>query len=216
MTLTFRGDVHPEAAGKRFHVWISRINRRLYGRGWHERGEGIRWVRTSEPTRRSVLHFHALIGGDDVDELRRLSWMDEWDKLAGFARIEAPRSGEAVRHYCAKYVVKRGEVDVGGPGMHEPPASRWPREWLPWLVKRKLAPVRDVVTAEEWRELQRWARSPRRQISGPGWCTPGFPTPPKLVAEVRARLDARAPLALWPPETGNGVPAAAQALGRAS
>lgn len=115
MTLTFRDDVHPEAADKRFRVWISRINRALYGRRWHEHGRGVRWVRALERTRRDVVHFHALIGGADIAELRRWSWMREWNELAGFARIEPPRSGERVRRYCAKYVTKGGEVDVGGP-----------------------------------------------------------------------------------------------------
>lgn len=115
-TLTFRGDaVHPEAADKRFRMWLSKVNRELYGPRWWKHGQGVRWVRALEMQRRGVLHYHALIGGAGVDELRRLVWMDEWNRLAGFARIEPPRDGEAVRRYCAKYVAKGGEIDLGGP-----------------------------------------------------------------------------------------------------
>jgi len=111
-TLTFRGEVHPEAADKRFRVWVSKINRALYGPRWWKHGQGVRWVRALETQRRGVIHYHALLGGVGVDELRRLSWMDEWNRLAGYARIEPPADGAAVRGYCAKYVAKGGEVDV--------------------------------------------------------------------------------------------------------
>ena len=70
-----------------------------------------------EYQRRGVLHFHALFG--DVEDLnvrlRRLDWMDRWMALgqpAGFARIEAIDSQEAVRKYVTKYVVKGGQIDL--------------------------------------------------------------------------------------------------------
>ena len=135
-TLTFRGDaIHPEAADKRFRVLISKINRKLHGPRWSKHGKGVRWVRAREHQRRGVIHFHALLGGDRLAELRRLSWMDEWNELAGYARIEPPRSSQAVRDYCAKYVVKGGVIDLGGPlrdtglldlwpgGLHQGPAN---------------------------------------------------------------------------------------------
>ena len=135
-TLTFRGDwVHPEKANSKFRVWTSRINRTLYGPRWYKHEKGVWWVRALEHQRRGVIHYHTLLGGDRLADLRRLSWMDEWDKLAGFARIEPPRSSDAVRTYCAKYVVKGGEIDLGGPlegtnildprlsGLHEDPAN---------------------------------------------------------------------------------------------
>jgi hypothetical protein len=111
-TLTFRGEVHPEAADKRFRVWVSKINRALYGPRWWKHGQGVRWVRALETQRRGVIHYHALLGGGGLDELRRLTWMDEWNDLAGYARIEPPADGAAVRGYCAKYVSKGGELDV--------------------------------------------------------------------------------------------------------
>jgi hypothetical protein len=41
--------------------------------------------------------------------------MDRWDELAGYARIEPIRDRTAVRRYVSKYVVKGGELDLGGP-----------------------------------------------------------------------------------------------------
>lgn len=126
-TLTFRGDaVHPESADKRYRVWISKINRSLYGTRWFKHGKGIRWVRALEHQRRGIVHFHALLGGERVKELRRLTLMDEWFDLAGIARIETPRNSEAVRAYCAKYVVKGGEIDFGGPPSPPTVLDLWP------------------------------------------------------------------------------------------
>ena len=114
-TLTFRDLVHPEAAAKRFLVFTAKINRNLYGSRWWKHGKGVSWARALERQRREAPHFHALLGGAGLSELRRLSWMDTWQDLAGFARIEQPRSLEAVQRYCTKYVVKGGEIDLGGP-----------------------------------------------------------------------------------------------------
>lgn len=116
-TLTFRDDTHPEAAAKRFAVWVCKLNCELYGNRWWKRRRGVRWARALERQRRGVVHFHALLGANRLAELRRLWWMDRWEELAGYARIERPRSHVAVRRYCGKYVVKAGagEIDLGGP-----------------------------------------------------------------------------------------------------
>ena len=67
-----------------------------------------------ERQKRDVLHLHALLG--DIQDLntsaRRLSWMDYWLKLAGFARIEPILDDVAVSRYVSKYVAKGGEIDV--------------------------------------------------------------------------------------------------------
>jgi hypothetical protein len=110
---TFREIVHPEAADKRFRLFISMVNRELYGPRWHKKGQGVKWVRALELQRHGVIHYHVLITG--VDDLRRLMWMDIWNEPAGFARIEPIRDGTAVRRYVSKYVVKGGELDLGGP-----------------------------------------------------------------------------------------------------
>ena len=111
--LTFRDMVHPEAADKRFRVLISQANRVLFGHHWHKHGAGLRWVRALEYQKRDVIHYHALLAG--VQDLRRLTWMDRWNELAGFARIEPIEITAAVARYVSKYVVKGGEIDMGGP-----------------------------------------------------------------------------------------------------
>lgn len=130
-TLTFREAPHPEKADKVFRVWISKMNRELYGSRWYKHGDGLRWVRPTEYQERGAIHYHPLVGGPDMEKLRRLSWMDEWEDLAGWARIEPPAHGAAVREYvCKVYSVKQGEIDLGGPMAKEeaPPFT------LPLLV----------------------------------------------------------------------------------
>jgi hypothetical protein len=41
--------------------------------------------------------------------------MDRWNDLAGYARIEPIDTAAAVVRYVSKYVVKGGEIDMGGP-----------------------------------------------------------------------------------------------------
>ena len=111
-TLTFREHTHPESADKRFRVWVSELNRQAYGVRWSKRKVMATWVRALEYQLRGVLHFHALLRG--VGEVRRLAAMDRWFALAGIARVLPVRQQEAVRAYCSKYVVKGGELEVGG------------------------------------------------------------------------------------------------------
>jgi hypothetical protein len=120
-TLTFRHEIHPEAADKRFRVLISMGNRELYGPRWSKKRRGIRWIRALEYQRRGVIHFHALLSG--IGNLRRLSYMDRWNRMAGFAKIEPIKNAEAVRRYVSKYVIKGGEIDLGGIWL-DPPEVR--------------------------------------------------------------------------------------------
>lgn len=113
-TLTFETNVHPEAALKRWRFYTNQLNRSLYGRRWQKKEHGgIYWILGIERQRRGVIHFHALIGAvDDLNKIAsRLFWMDYWNELAGFARIEAIRSDDAVLRYVTKYVVKDGDIE---------------------------------------------------------------------------------------------------------
>jgi hypothetical protein len=114
-TLTFRDETHPEAADKRFRVWVSKLNRALYGSRWYKHATGVHWARALEYQRRGVIHFHALLGGTRLEGTNRRYWEEEWFKLAGIARISPPRSVELVSRYAAKYTAKGGEIDIGGP-----------------------------------------------------------------------------------------------------
>lgn len=111
---------HPEQTDKLFRVWISRLNRHLYGNRWSRKGIGVGWVRASESHKSGALHYHALLTGTGVTDARRLDWKDEWFELAGFARVEPPKSQEAVQAYCSKYLTKDGEIDFGGAALGAP------------------------------------------------------------------------------------------------
>ncbi len=123
-TLTFRDQIHPEAADKRFRVLISIANRELYGPRWSKKRLGIRWARALERQRRQVIHYHVLLSG--IGNLRRLTYMDRWKELAGFAKIEPVKRGEAVRRYVSKYVIKGGEIDIGGIWLDPPEVLQLP------------------------------------------------------------------------------------------
>lgn len=113
-TLTFELNVHPESGLKKFKRFTNEINRALYGRRWMKTNQGgIHWVVALERQKRGVIHFHALMGAhEDLNVVaRRLSWMDRWQVLAGFARIEPIRDNTAVRRYVTKYVVKGGDIE---------------------------------------------------------------------------------------------------------
>ena len=113
-TLTFEANVHPEAALKRYRRFTNNLNRTLYGRRWMKKPQdGIHWIVAVERQKRGVVHLHALLGDphDLNASTRRLYWMDHWNEMAGFARIEAIRSSDAVLRYVTKYVVKDGDIE---------------------------------------------------------------------------------------------------------
>ncbi len=113
-TLTFERNVHPEAGFKTFRRFVNELNRDLYGRHWMKTAQGgIYWIVALERQKRGVIHFHALIGSpEDLNRIaRRLTWMDRWQQLAGYARIEPIRDDTAVRRYVTKYVTKGGDIE---------------------------------------------------------------------------------------------------------
>ena len=113
VTLTFTDDVHQERAFKLYRVWISKLNRHLFGPRWHKREPfGVFWVMAYELTKGGRIHLHALLSG--VAETRRLDWMDNWsalDEIAGYPRIWPVANQVAVSMYVTKYVTKGGEIE---------------------------------------------------------------------------------------------------------
>jgi len=125
-TLTFRNDTHPEAAHKLFRMFMSQLNRILYGPRWHKHGKGIAWCVAMERQLRGVLHLHCLLAEPELIPLLKKSWFKEngrwanklnemWNEVAGFARIEPIKAAGLVAGYVSKYVIKGGEIDLGGP-----------------------------------------------------------------------------------------------------
>jgi hypothetical protein len=126
-SLTFREETHPESAYKRFRLFVSKLNRKLYGPRWFKHNKGISYCLALEHQRRGVVHFHCLLAEPELVPMLKGSWFQQedgrwanelnelWNELAGFARIEPVQQLEAVRRYVSKYVLKGGEIDLGGP-----------------------------------------------------------------------------------------------------
>ena len=115
LTMTFREAVHPEAADKLWRVFVSKLNRDLYGHRWYRNPDtAVYWVRALEWQKRGVLHYHALAGDThslNVQASRRW-WKEVWYEIAGIARIDRVFGIDDVAAYVSKYVVKGGEIDV--------------------------------------------------------------------------------------------------------
>ncbi len=124
-TFTFRDEPrHAEAAQKLYRVLVSKVNRDLYGPRWYQKDLGINWTLAEERQQRGTLHFHTLWGLTGPlfhDFERRLACMEQWNELAGYARIFPIENQAAVRGYVSKYVVKGGELTLGGQ-LHGHPA----------------------------------------------------------------------------------------------
>ena len=133
-TMTFRERVHPERAHKLWRWVVRGIDRELYGPQVARRAEGLQWVRALEFQRRGVIHYHAL--ARRTRGYRRLTVMDLWKDVAGYAKVEAVRNVESVSGYCSKYVVKGGDLDVGGWRSDEMRASLLSAYMLPQMAMR--------------------------------------------------------------------------------
>lgn len=169
-TLTFRTNVHEEAADRYFRTWVSKLNRKVAGHRWHKHpGRAIWWARASEPQKSGRLHFHALMGAQELHLQNRLASMKLWESLGccanarrcrcniqekrgpGFARIEEPRDfeGAAVRAYCSKYATKGGTIDLGGPIAGAKNAWRTRQEHAPFKVSGRERPCPPVSSNVE-------------------------------------------------------------------
>ena len=109
------GSMHPEAADKAFRLFVSCINRELYGPKWSTRWHGgLQWARGQEFHKDGRLHFHALLAastGDLNHLVSRYQWHEWWYREFGRNQIEQPRSQRDVAAYVSKYVSKGGDVD---------------------------------------------------------------------------------------------------------
>lgn len=109
------GSVHPEMAGKAFRLLVSRINRRIYGAGWHRKPHaGCQWAYGQEFHKDGRLHLHALLSAptDDLNQLiSRYEFHEWWYREFGRNQIEQPRSQAEVASYVSKYVTKGGVIE---------------------------------------------------------------------------------------------------------
>jgi len=105
-TFTFRDNVTAKAANKKWYKWLRIAENEL--------GSTPGYFRVTETQKaRQVLHFHALMLG--VSRLRRLTYMDYWNRLSGFCRIYPYQKGRGAEHYLTKYVTKQlSDYKLGG------------------------------------------------------------------------------------------------------
>ena len=89
VTLTFRYEVHPEAARKLFGVFVHGINQQLFGRHYYRRSRtGIYWVVALEYQKRGVIHFHALLGADRDLNHTLLRYLPPFHPIDVYNRLE--------------------------------------------------------------------------------------------------------------------------------
>jgi hypothetical protein len=123
-TLTFKDFEHPEQAKRKFYRWLRCINKAKFGRiAKDDPNCCVPYVIATEYQQRGAIHYHGLMG--DVQELRRMDFVDLWYEQTGsYARIFEAKEDAAIR-YCSKYVLKSGgEIDL-----------EIPRYWRPLLKK---------------------------------------------------------------------------------
>lgn len=136
LSLTFRDEVTSFRAHRLFARFVSELEKAA--------GIPIFWFRADEiGPRGGRFHLHALIG--NVAHLRRMSWIDRWGQLAGYARILPFDAQKGAAYYCTKYATKQnGDWDLSDNLL----AFQQYQPALPLAGPTKLPPVSGAVTEE--------------------------------------------------------------------
>lgn len=114
-------------------------------------GVPIFWFRADEYGEHTGrFHIHALVG--NVAHLRRLDWMDEWNRRAGWARIFEFNQERGAAYYCAKYVTKQSgdwelSDDLSAFSQYQPalPLSG-PTKERPKAIRESHAPKHQIIS----------------------------------------------------------------------
>lgn len=101
-TLTFRDNVGIRRANSLWQMWYKQLITATR--------KDVQYVRFTEWQRnRGVPHYHVLML--NLKHVRRLTWLDRWVDLAGWARIHKYNSNKGAAYYLSKYITKEtGEV----------------------------------------------------------------------------------------------------------
>ena len=133
-TFTFRDEIEPWKAEKRFQKWLGSLNHTLFGWRYRRQGKGIRYAVAYEYQKRGTLHFHALLGAKGLKELNREHIAKLWksngqrDKktgtlvdriINGHAVIDIYDPARGAKQYLTKYIFKGGEIDIFAPRKDE-------------------------------------------------------------------------------------------------
>ena len=106
VTLTFRNKQSTKTANIKWNKWLKRLENEIDNK--------VGYFRVTELQRpRNCIHFHALML--NLKGVRRLTWKDEWDLIAGYARIYPYDKSRGASYYLCKYVTKQiAEHKFGG------------------------------------------------------------------------------------------------------
>jgi hypothetical protein len=118
-TFTFKDEVHPETAVKRFKFW-SRLLDESNGVALRKPAANrfrCMWVRGLEYQKRGIVHFHTVIGNLPNELCTKVQcelWQEVWFNMGntGIARIFNVASQGDVISYVTKYCAKGGEIDI--------------------------------------------------------------------------------------------------------
>lgn len=116
LTLTSEKRTHPEALQKRFRYCVHKIADSVYGKHWERRGGEVpEYVVGMERHRSGWPHSHAVIRLPNVDLADAghfsLAYWQKWiSDTGGFCHLTRPRAQADVLSYCAKYVLKEGDL----------------------------------------------------------------------------------------------------------
>jgi len=137
VTLTFRDKVTRKTANRKWNKWFRALEKEL--------DDKVGYFRCTELQKhREVLHFHSLmlnlarlhtrtlgnwlkaekvlkkaISSPSTEEIEQLAvrfyWMDQWNEIAGFARIYKYDPTRGAHHYLCKYITKEhSDYKLGG------------------------------------------------------------------------------------------------------
>ncbi len=132
-TFTFRDEIKPWKAEKRFQKWLGSLNCDLFGWRYSRKGLGIRYAVAYEYQKRGTLHFHALLGAKGLKELDREYIAKLWkcngqrDKkgtlvdriINGRAVIDIYDPARGAKQYLTKHIPKGVEIDIFAPRKDE-------------------------------------------------------------------------------------------------
>jgi len=109
-TLTFRDPRPGDVCDRFYRRLVQFLNRDAFGNRYVRKvGHSyFSYVLATEYQKRDVIHFHGLTDKPINFDLLHTYW----NRVAGFAWVQPIRSVDDVTHYCSKYCVKGGQVNI--------------------------------------------------------------------------------------------------------
>ena len=109
--------VQEEHSIRMYRRWARKLNERVFGSRYRDKGKGLLHVYAIEYQKRGVAHLHSLVKGVPPS-FSRIEYEKLWQNLHpnnGFANIFPYDPVKGAAGYLAKYVLKGGNVDIVAP-----------------------------------------------------------------------------------------------------